>query len=351
MRGLRRDDLVADEVPQVAGRHRGHHPGAQHQGGDRLDRRCRSSSWSPWPCRPPRRWCEIEDTRNSELTIKVTGFQWGWQYDYLDDGRASSSRASTATATPPATWARASTPTPFRALPAERRQPAGRPGRAPRCASCITGADVIHAWWVPAFGVKKDAIPGYVNEAWFKVDADKTGLYRGQCAELCGRDHGFMPIVVDVRSEADFDAWLKCQAGRGRSRPPLRRPPPARPLLPPRRLIRSHRTLDERISTMARHARTRAAHAHDDHDHKPPRLAPLGLSRPTTRTSARCTWCSPASMFFIGGVMAMVIRAELFKPGLQFVDPHVLQLDDDDARAGHDLRRGHAGVDRVSRTG
>ncbi len=76
----------------------------------------------------------------------------------------------------------------------------------------ITGADVIHSWWVPAFGVKKDAIPGFVNEAWFKVDTDKPGLYRGQCAELCGRDHGFMPIVVDVRSKEDFAAWLKDKA-------------------------------------------------------------------------------------------------------------------------------------------
>ena len=76
----------------------------------------------------------------------------------------------------------------------------------------ITGADVIHSWWVPAFGVKKDAIPGFINEAWFKVDTDKPGLYRGQCAELCGRDHGFMPIVVDVRSKEDFEAWLKSEA-------------------------------------------------------------------------------------------------------------------------------------------
>jgi cytochrome c oxidase subunit II len=60
--------------------------------------------------------------------------------------------------------------------------------------------------------VKKDAIPGFINEAWFKVDADKPGLYRGQCAELCGRDHGFMPIVVDVRSKEDFEAWLKAKA-------------------------------------------------------------------------------------------------------------------------------------------
>jgi len=76
----------------------------------------------------------------------------------------------------------------------------------------ITGADVIHAWWVPAFGMKKDAIPGYVNELWFNVDADKTGLYRGQCVELCGRDHGFMPIVVDVKTKEDFDAWVKSTA-------------------------------------------------------------------------------------------------------------------------------------------
>jgi len=75
----------------------------------------------------------------------------------------------------------------------------------------ITAQDVIHSWWVPAVAIKKDAIPGFVNEAWFKIDADKRGLYRGQCAELCGRDHGFMPIVIDVRSKADFDQWIKSQ--------------------------------------------------------------------------------------------------------------------------------------------
>jgi cytochrome c oxidase subunit II len=78
----------------------------------------------------------------------------------------------------------------------------------------VTGADVIHSWWVPAFGVKKDGIPGFVNEAWFNIDADKPGLYRGQCAELCGRDHGFMPIVVDARSKGDFEAWLKEKAAQ-----------------------------------------------------------------------------------------------------------------------------------------
>src|SRR4029077_6645603 len=88
----------------------------------------------------------------------------------------------------------------------------------------ITAADVIHSWWVPAFGVKKDAIPGFVNEAWFKVDTDKPGLYRGQCAELCGRDHGFMPIVVDVRSKADFATWLKDKAARAQAAAPVAAP-------------------------------------------------------------------------------------------------------------------------------
>jgi heme/copper-type cytochrome/quinol oxidase subunit 2 len=62
---------------------------------------------------------------------------------------------------------------------------------------------------MPALAIKKDAIPGFINEAWFEIDADKTGLYRGQCAELCGRDHGFMPIVIDVRSKSDFEQWLR----------------------------------------------------------------------------------------------------------------------------------------------
>jgi cytochrome c oxidase subunit II len=153
---------------------------------------------------------EIEDTTKTDLSIKVTGFQWGWQYDYLDSGVAYYSRLD-------------------RKSDAARELMSGidvntvdhyllnvdRPLVVPVGAKVrllITGADVIHSWWVPAFGVKKDAIPGFVNEAWFKVDADKPGLYRGQCAELCGRDHGFMPIVVDVRSKEDFAAWLKGKA-------------------------------------------------------------------------------------------------------------------------------------------
>jgi cytochrome c oxidase subunit 2 len=73
----------------------------------------------------------------------------------------------------------------------------------------LTSADVIHAWWVPQFGMKKDAIPGFINEMWIRVE--KPGTYRGQCAELCGNDHGFMPIVVEVKSQADYDAWVAGQ--------------------------------------------------------------------------------------------------------------------------------------------
>jgi len=153
---------------------------------------------------------QIEDVTKTDLSIKVTGFQWGWQYDYLDAGvsffshldRKSNSARELASGIDPA-----SVDNYLLNVDRPLVVPVGSKVRL-----LITGADVIHSWWVPAFGVKKDAIPGFVNEAWFKVDADKPGLYRGQCAELCGRDHGFMPIVVDVRSKEDFEAWLKAAA-------------------------------------------------------------------------------------------------------------------------------------------
>ena len=79
----------------------------------------------------------------------------------------------------------------------------------------LTSQDVIHAWWVPDFGAKRSAIPGFVNELWFRVDPGKEGIYRGQCASLCGRDHGFMPIVVDVRTPDDFKKWVERAEGGG----------------------------------------------------------------------------------------------------------------------------------------
>ena len=152
----------------------------------------------------------IEDTSKTELTIKVTGFQWGWQYEYLDDGVAFYSHldhASNAARQLGSKIDLSSVDNYLLSVDYPLVVPV-----ATKVRLLITGADVIHSWWVPAFGVKKDAIPGFVNEAWFKVDADKPGLYRGQCAELCGRDHGFMPIVVDVRSKADYEAWVKAKA-------------------------------------------------------------------------------------------------------------------------------------------
>ncbi len=206
---------------------------------------------------------EIEDTTKTELTIKVTGFQWGWQYDYLDDGvmyyshldRRSNAARELLSPIDPNT-------VPHYLLNVD--QPLVVPVDT-KVRLLITGADVIHSWWVPDFGVKKDAIPGFINEAWFKIDADKPGMYRGQCAELCGRDHGFMPIVVDARSKADFDAWLKAkaaeqkQAARHRRAPPHRRPPRSRgPATAP---AGSHRCLDE--PPPAADARTAMAEAPD----------------------------------------------------------------------------------------
>jgi cytochrome c oxidase subunit 2 len=150
---------------------------------------------------------EIEDTTKTGLTIKVTGFQWGWEYEYLDEGvayyshldRASDAARELGSGIDPTT-------VPHYLLNVDH--PLVVPNGV-KVRLLITAADVIHSWWVKDLGVKKDAIPGFVNEAWFKVDDGWTGSLRGNCAELCGRDHGFMPIVVDVRSRADFDTWLK----------------------------------------------------------------------------------------------------------------------------------------------
>jgi len=153
---------------------------------------------------------EIEDVTKTDLSIKITGFQWGWQYEYLDSGVAFYSHLDRKSNTARELLSGIDPNTVDHYLLNVDKPLVVPVGSKVRL--LITGADVIHSWWVPAFGVKKDAIPGFINEAWFKVDTDKPGLYRGQCAELCGRDHGFMPIVVDVRSKEDFEAWLKDKA-------------------------------------------------------------------------------------------------------------------------------------------
>ena len=150
---------------------------------------------------------KTEDLRNSQLTIRVTGFQWGWNYEYLNSGVSFFSRLDRASDAARQLGSGIDVTTvPHYLLNVDRPLvvPVGTKVRL-----LVTASDVIHSWWVPQFGVKKDAIPGFVNETWFNVDADKPGVYRGNCAELCGRDHGFMPIVVNALSKQDFQAWLK----------------------------------------------------------------------------------------------------------------------------------------------
>jgi cytochrome c oxidase subunit 2 len=147
---------------------------------------------------------DIEDTRGSELSIKVTGYQWKWGYEYLGENVSFFSNLAL-----PSNVARqlrsGVDPKSVDNYLLEVDRPVVVPVDT-KVRVLITGNDVIHSWWVPQFAVKKDAIPGFVNEAWFK--AEKIGTYRGQCTELCGRDHAFMPIVVEVVSKEDFAKWL-----------------------------------------------------------------------------------------------------------------------------------------------
>ncbi|HEY7378092.1 MAG TPA: cytochrome c oxidase subunit II [Steroidobacteraceae bacterium] len=152
---------------------------------------------------------QIEDTRNTELSIKVTGYQWKWHYDYLDKGVSFFSQLAQ-TSNAARQLGSGIDPKTVDHYLLDVDHPLVVPEDT-KVRLLLTANDVIHAWWVPDFALKKDAIPGFVNEAWFKVDPGKTGLYRGQCAELCGRDHGFMPIVVEVKSKEDFAAWLEQQ--------------------------------------------------------------------------------------------------------------------------------------------
>jgi len=149
----------------------------------------------------------IEDTRNAELTVKVTGYQWKWQYEYL--GKDVSFYSTLAADSNEARQLHSGIDVKgVKDYLLNVDHPLVVPVDT-KVRVLLTGNDVIHSWWMPDFGVKKDAIPGFINEAWFKVE--KTGHYTGQCTELCGRDHGFMPIVVDVLSKEDFAKWLADQ--------------------------------------------------------------------------------------------------------------------------------------------
>ena len=142
----------------------------------------------------------MEDTSEADMTLKVTGHQWKWRYEYLEDEVDFFS--SLAPESREAIYA-----DPFSRehylleVDNEVVLPVGRKVRI-----LLTADDVIHAWWVPALGMKKDAIPGFINELWTRID--EPGVYRGQCAELCGKDHGYMPIVVRAVPGEEYAAWV-----------------------------------------------------------------------------------------------------------------------------------------------
>lgn len=143
---------------------------------------------------------DMEDTKTrADMVIKVTGYQWKWQYEYPDDGIKFMSN----TTTPPEQIANIEPKGEHYLLEVDNPLvlPVGKKVRV-----LLTAADVIHTWWVPQFGVKRDAIPGFIRETWVKIE--QPGTYRGQCAELCGKGHGFMPVVVQALPEPEYVAWL-----------------------------------------------------------------------------------------------------------------------------------------------
>jgi cytochrome c oxidase subunit 2 len=144
----------------------------------------------------------MEDTSQSDLTVKITGSQWKWHYSYFGEDveffslLATSQKAIDGIEEKGAHYL-LEVDNPL-VLPINRK-----------VRFLMTSDDVIHSWWVPDFAVKKDTIPGFINEAWTRID--KPGVYRGQCAELCGRAHGFMPIVVHAMEENEYDEWLSAK--------------------------------------------------------------------------------------------------------------------------------------------
>lgn len=165
---------------------------------------------------------KMADTTGSSMTIKVTGYQWKWRYDYIDYmGKQVDKVGFMSKLAKDSNIARQLDSD---ASPWDVRNENGyndyllnvdKPLVVPvgvKIRFLITGGDVIHSWWVPDLGWKIDAIPGIVNAAWAKID--KPGIYRGQCAELCGQDHGYMPIVVKAVPRAQFDQWLAAREGK-----------------------------------------------------------------------------------------------------------------------------------------
>lgn len=161
----------------------------------------------------------MEDNSKADVNIKVTGYQWKWQYQYLDEGISYFSNLST-----PAAQLQGKAPKGEHYL-REVDNPVVVPINK-KIRFLVTSNDVIHSWWVPALGIKRDAIPGFIHEAWAKIE--KPGIYRGQCAELCGINHGYMPIVVEAVSDADYQKWVAQHAPGSTQGPQAQAQPPVK---------------------------------------------------------------------------------------------------------------------------
>jgi len=149
----------------------------------------------------------MENSPDTEMTIKITGFQWRWKYEYLDDdiqfisslsAESNAARRRNSGVNPASIENYLLEVDKRLVLPADTK-----------IKFLITADDVIHSWWVPSLGWKRDAVPGFINEAWAEIQ--EPGVYRGQCAELCGKDHGFMPIVLEVVPRDQFRQWVEYQ--------------------------------------------------------------------------------------------------------------------------------------------
>lgn len=152
---------------------------------------------------------EMKDTANPDLTIKVTAYQWAWEYDYLQDGVKFNSLLATPRAQIEEWEKKGEAKNPDYLLEVDNPMvvPTGKKVRL-----LITSNDVIHGWYVPQLGINQYGIPGFVKDTWFK--ADKPGTYRGQCSQICGKEHGYMPIVVVAKAPEEYAAWVKEQKAK-----------------------------------------------------------------------------------------------------------------------------------------
>lgn len=145
---------------------------------------------------------DIYDHDDADMDVLITGYQWKWKYEYLNENGENVSFFSNLRTTQSEIY---NTESKGEHYLLEVDEPLVLPADT-KVRFLVTANDVIHSWWVPELAVKKDAIPGFINEAWTRTSVE--GIYRGQCAELCGKDHGFMPIVVNVVSKDEYNQWL-----------------------------------------------------------------------------------------------------------------------------------------------